>query len=561
MTVPVWSPGTIYLPGDIVKPVTKGAATPAALADPDFETTPAGTTLPGGSNWTVVNGHSFSGSKCAEYNGPSHGTGEFIFPDRMPINPGESASASCMFGRGSSSSNNAGGAIRIHFFDQTDTKISSSEGNIIKSGHNYVPSSVSAVAPPGTATFSVGANGFHNGSGSPFWVDNFTINYTPKVVNSKLLFKAVQPESGTSAGSEPIWPDTNGVQVIDGTVIWEAIGSGYIVWQAHPLLKSSGTEPLWPVVEGEYVSDGTISWETISTRITDPNCPNSRVVAIMAGKVFAADKDIVRFCATSNPLDWTTPEDAGYLPTGLQQANANDMAVLHPYRGNLAAWNASSFQQWQVDPDPKQMSILDQMDGIGSTWPRAAQAVGNDLLFLSQLGVRSVGIAIGADNLATGDIGTPIDVLVREALQTGRGALATYYPGAGQYWLSINQGGVEIVLWGYYRGGRGGVGICASESAGDGSLAFNSEIIGATSVVMTGWYSPEYPYEYPPPNDPMPIDLKAYTLHEVNVEFENRSDTESDWVGYPDMDSGQYIARFVVDGVTLYAAVQFSPGS
>ncbi|WP_206021105.1 hypothetical protein, partial [Pseudomonas viridiflava] len=124
----------------------------------------------------------------------------------------------------------------------------------------------------------------------------------------------------------------------------------------------------------------------------------------------------VKYSATANPLDWSTADDAGYLPTGLQQANSNDMAVLAQYRANLVALNASSFQNWQVDPDPASMALLDQMDGVGSQWQKAAVPVANDLVYLSQLGVRTIGIANAAENLSAGDIGAPVDVLIQQAM-------------------------------------------------------------------------------------------------------------------------------------------------
>ena len=214
-----------------------------------------------------------------------------------------------------------------------------------------------------------------------------------------------------------------------------------MVWTASPRYVSGGTEPVWPTDIGAMVQDGSINWRAVSRRVEDEKCPRSKVVAIVASKVFAADKDIVRYSATANPLDWSTADDAGYLPTGLQQANANNMAVLQQYRANLVALNASSFQNWQVDPDPASMAILDQMDGIGSIWQKAAAPVANDLIYLSQQGVRSVGIANAAENLASGDIGAPIDVLVQQAMlyadRNGTPPLATYYPGAGQYLLAF----------------------------------------------------------------------------------------------------------------------------
>lgn len=278
--------------------------------------------------------------------------------------------------------------------------------------------------------------------------DSFTWNLNnPPPALDGLIFKAVQAGPGVSAATEPTWPTVNGVTVVDGTVTWEAVTASFVEWTAHPIMKSGATEPVWPPNVGGTVIDGDVVWEAVDRRVLDEKCPQSKVVAIMASKVFAADKDIVRFSATANPLDWSSPDDAGYLPTGLQQANAADLAVLQPYRGNLCAWNASSFQMWQVDPDPAAMALLDQMDGVGSEWALAAQAVGNDLYYLSQLGVRSVNIANAAENLQAGDVGIPIDPLVQEAiaevLADGGQFLATYYPSAGQYWLT----------WNFYSGG------------------------------------------------------------------------------------------------------------
>lgn len=439
MTVGIWEPGKLYINGDLARPRRKEAAGPASLADGDFEAATVGTVLT--PRWSVANDAAFTGAKSIKFQGGTSDTGEYILPDRIACKPGESVTASCMFNQGAASKNNAGGAIRIYWFGAGGAQVGLKEGNIIKSGGGWFAQTTATDVVPANAThFGVGVNGFHNGSGQPMWADHFVINYTPSApALNPLIYKAVQADPGTSAGTEPDWPTTLGATVVDGGVTWEAIGTGYIVWRAEPNLRSGATEPTWPVTEGESVSDGTIVWEARTTRVTDPKCPNSKVVAIIASKVFAVDGDIIRYSATANALDWSTPRDAGYLPSGLQQANSNDMAVLQPYRSNLCAWNASSFQMWQVDPDPEQMAILDQMDGVGSTWQWAAQPVGNDLYFLSQRGVRSVGIAVGGENLAVGDIGSPIDSLVSDDLASAtKPPRSTYYPGAGQYWLTIS---------------------------------------------------------------------------------------------------------------------------
>ena len=245
-------------------------------------------------------------------------------------------------------------------------------------------------------------------------------------------------EAGTSGSVEPDWPGTIGSTIKDGTITWMAVAVDSVTWEASSVLTSGSQEPSWPTVPGSYTFDNNIAWQTVPLRITDENCPHTKVVAIAASKVFAGDTDVVRFSATLNARDWSTQDDAGFLPSGLQQKSQVGVDAMGVYRGNLAVWSASTFQVWQVDPDPAAMALLDAMEGIGSIYQQAVQPVSDDLFFLSALGVRTVAIAEGTNNLATGDVGVPIDTLVQaEKNQVDVEPIASYYPGAGQYWLAF----------------------------------------------------------------------------------------------------------------------------
>lgn len=441
MTTPKWQAGHLYLKGDLVQPVQAVGGDAVAIPNSGFES--GDTAWTKGAGWVVTNAVSaYAGSYTGEFQGAFAGPSVISMATAAACSPGQSITAKVKVNTGGNGVNDAGAAIRLTWYTAADAVIRVDEGNICRGGGNaWFESGVTATAPSGAAKVAVGVNAYRNDGSDALWIDAFTWNHVTPSAQEGLIYKAVQDDPGHSDSVEPAWPIVLGVQVVDNEVIWEAVLASRVTYEARPILKSGATEPTWPTTPGAFVVDGTISWECVSRRIEDENCPNTKVVHILAGKVFAADGDIIRFCGTGNPLDWTTPEDAGYLPSGLQSANANDMAVLHQYRGNLAAFNASSFQNWQADPNPAAMAILDQIDGIGSTWPKAAQAVANDLLFLSQRGVRSVGIAAGAENLSAGDVGIPIDALVQEALRVANAnsskVLSTHYPGAGQYWLTF----------------------------------------------------------------------------------------------------------------------------
>lgn len=441
-TIPTWRPQTQYATGSVVTPLTSAPTQLAALANPDFES--------GGTGWTIDSGGSvstddkFTGTHSVKFTGT--GT-KRVTSDPAACPTGVEVSASAYYAQGGASKGHNIGKIFLEWRNSSNVLISRSYGNAIDSSKGgWKQTTVKATAPANTAKVCVGVEVNKDDGSWPVYIDAFSWSTTGAYPQTAgITYKAVQTMIGVSAATEPAWPNTTGVQVVDGTVTWEGQAASYVEWKAVPLYKSGGTEPTWPTGIGESVVDGGMVWECIDRRVTDEKCPNTKVVAIISSKVFASDENVARFSSTTNPLDWHAEQDAGYLPTGLQQANADDLSVMMPYRGNLCVWNNSCFQMWQTDPDPAMMALLDQMDGIGSKWQLAAQAVGNDLFFLSQLGVRSVNVSNQSENLQAGDIGTPIDLLVQAAIaevETAGGEfISTYYPSAGQYWLARNKSG------------------------------------------------------------------------------------------------------------------------
>src|SRR5690606_32980118 len=87
---------------------------------------------------------------------------------------------------------------------------------------------------------------------------------------------------------------------------------------------------------------------------------------------------------------------------------------------------------------PAGMALLDAIP-IGCTFPKTMQPVGNDLAFLTEVGIRNMGTVGAAVNLQAGYFGKPIDELVIEAgkraRNAGREPIATYWPAQGQYWV------------------------------------------------------------------------------------------------------------------------------
>lgn len=477
--VTTWKPGTNYAPGAVVVPTTNQGAFVNAIPNGDFEggSSVGGWTFtdPGGvTQWAYSSTLPYQGVEGISFPGGSGvgaGGGFATMTSYGAVTPGQNVTASAYL-----NPNNAGADltlwIQLNWYDGGDNIISSSgHAQNEQEGGGYRKTSVSATAPVGAAhvRVSIGAGSGTNSRNAGF-ADLVNWNLETPATVTNFLFEAVQPVAGSSAGVEPAWPTTLGATVVDNGVTWEAIGTSIITWQAIPLMYSGLVAPTFPTTFGNAVLDPsiyldsngraiatTMSWVAIDRHISDPKCPQTAPVAIGASHVFAGDNDIVDFCAAVNPTDWSSTNNAGYLPTGLNNYGDNPVAMLALYRSNLVVFNAGGYQMWQIDPDPQNMALLDAQP-VGSIWPRAAQSVSNDLLFLTEVGVRNLGTVGATANMAIGNTGQPIDPLVQAALTSATyDPFSIYYPGRGQYMLIygpqifvLTMNGMGKKTWGRY---------------------------------------------------------------------------------------------------------------
>jgi hypothetical protein len=165
------------------------------------------------------------------------------------------------------------------------------------------------------------------------------------------------------------------------------------------------------------------------------DAPWSRSIVKAASKVWSADGDVVKFSKTNDPRDWTTPDDAGFLPVGLQQSGNKESITVGNYQNRLVVFFADSAQLWQVDPDPANHQFLTAVD-IGTRLVYAHQNMSSDVFFMSPGGVRTITRQSNTESLIDSDVGSPIDrELLAGQFITLENAKAHYVRGTGQYWL------------------------------------------------------------------------------------------------------------------------------
>lgn len=264
---------------------------------------------------------------------------------------------------------------------------------------------------PGTtkiATLEAGTTGLFAGNGKL----NTFYGTTGTITHANPLFQAHNTRSKTTPA------------LAISKIHWADVFNGFM----YAVIEYTTTE-----INHHYL-DGAAPG---ATHIADVNCPNTKQATKISSKIWAIGTagDTTRFTKTNAPRDWTTANDAGFLPVGLQQSGANQATALGFYTNRLVVFFPDSSQIWQVDVDPAKHAFLQAVD-VGATLPYSHANMSGDVFFLSPAGVRTITRQDVTTNLIDADVGSPID---RNLLQGDfivlANATAQYYRGGGQYWL------------------------------------------------------------------------------------------------------------------------------
>lgn len=157
-----------------------------------------------------------------------------------------------------------------------------------------------------------------------------------------------------------------------------------------------------------------------------------------------------------------SPEDdagTGYAAIDIRPrgaANGRPIAVAR-YFSQLAVFCENGIQFWDIDPDPANWAFDRSIDGEALVGPRAVIPFGaNDLLYITDEGIRSLRARDSSNFAVTTDLGSPIDELVAAEIAglvnyLQRSPFGLVHRATGQAWVFV---GSQVFVHSRYPSSR-----------------------------------------------------------------------------------------------------------
>ena len=230
--------------------------------------------------------------------------------------------------------------------------------------------------------------------------------------------------------TSPSTPWTSSFSTGASTSDWQMIGFNnetYCVQSgAIPVEYDSGTWTVLTSASGYTAPAGVTTF--------NPRCGMGYYGRLWVGGI-SEEKDVVYYSDTLNAHKWGSGA-AGSLDLKTVWGNDEIMAIA-PFYGQMVIFGKRNIAIYQGVTDPATMSLVEVIRGIGCASRDTVQAVGDDLLFLSDTGLRSLSRTTELDKVPLVDYSVNIkDTLIRHISQD-TGSKAIYIENEGVYLLTF----------------------------------------------------------------------------------------------------------------------------
>lgn len=181
------------------------------------------------------------------------------------------------------------------------------------------------------------------------------------------------------------------------------------------------------------------------TYISDEACPHGKSVLKAFNRIFSIkdNDERVYYSSLDDPFRWTERDlndadddsSAGFIDPS-QYSGGEYPTALAAFRGRMLVFYPSTTQVWALDADPAEFRFLEHLR-VGTRHERSVADTGDNVLFLSPRGFRSIEQQREQANLREFDAGSPVDADVKDVEEV---RFSFYSPRLGQYWCGVVSG-------------------------------------------------------------------------------------------------------------------------
>ena len=178
-------------------------------------------------------------------------------------------------------------------------------------------------------------------------------------------------------------------------------------------------------------------------------------------KMYSVLGKTLHFSKTGDPMLWvpesTTPanDGAGNINISMQDADSETLTSLEVYYDKLAIFSTEAVQIWAMDPDQLKNNFDQLLRGVGTSAPRSPLQYGNgDVLYLDELGLRSLKAKDSSNSASVSDIGSPVDPVILELRKLKgadymKSAISLLEPSVGRFWMVFPD---QVLVLSYFPG-------------------------------------------------------------------------------------------------------------
>jgi hypothetical protein len=174
-------------------------------------------------------------------------------------------------------------------------------------------------------------------------------------------------------------------------------------------------------------------------------------------KMYALSDSILHFSAIDDPEEWNDATlGAGFINLSNNAKGSENLKAIANYFDNIAVFAEQAIQIWFVDADEALNQQIQVLVNTGTIAPNSVVEFGdNDVFYLSLSGIRSLRARDSSNAAFVGDIGNPIDDLVKVKLRNNselaEESQAILEPKDGRYLLAV---GDTIYVFSYFPSSR-----------------------------------------------------------------------------------------------------------